>query len=381
MLEIVVVGAGIAGFAVGWELSQRGAAVSLVDSGRPGGGATGASAGLLAAQYESSTDSPLCQLYVDSRNFYPVYAAKLEELSGHDLHVRWDGMLVANASREEHEAASTAARLQREAGLRAEVLELSEAQRLVAGLSGEVWSYTWLPDEGQLDTQLLALALSDAISHTDIRLISGTGVAKVESRAQRVTGVVLEDGRKLEAERVVLAAGAWSGKIGGLPRALPVRPVRGQLLRLPAKDLGLTRVVATHAGRYLVPRWDGSALAGSTMDDVGFDQSLEESGLREIQRSLAQIVPALAGLKPRERWAGLRPMSADLRPVIGLDPELEGLLYATGYGRDGILISPLAGTVVADLALTGESTYDWFPYRPDRFASEPDLGEPNHGGG
>ncbi len=372
MLEIVVVGAGIAGFTVAWELTRRGATVSLVDSGRPGGGATGAAAGLLAAQYESSSDSPLFRLFVESRTFYPTYVAKLQELSGHDLHVRWDGMLVANVSREEHEAAATATSWQREAGLRAEVLEPSEAQRLVAGLSGEVWSYTWLPDEGQLDTQLLALALGDAISHTDIRLIRGNGVASVESRAQRVTGVALQDGRKLEAERVVLAAGAWSGRIGGLPRALPVRPVRGQLLRLPAKELGLARVVATHAGRYLVPRWDGSALAGSTMDDVGFDQSLDESGLQTIQRSLAQIVPALAGLKPRERWAGLRPMSADSRPVIGPDPELEGLLYATGYGRDGILISPLAATVVADLALTGESELDWSPYRPDRFATGTD---------
>ncbi len=372
MLEVVVVGAGIAGFAVAYELSERGAAVSLVDAGRPGGGATGASAGLLAAQYESSSDSPLLQLYIESRTLYPKYAAALQELSGHDLRLRWDGMLVANTSAAEHESALATARWQQEAGLRAEVLETSEAARLLPGLSHEVVSYTWLPDEGQIDTQVMALALSDAISRTGIRLITGNGVASIESREQRAVGVALQDGRKLEGERVVLAAGAWSGQIGGLPRALPVRPVRGQILRLPAKELGLKRVVATHAGRYLVPRWDGSALAGSTMDDVGFDQSLDERGLRDIQTSLARIVPALAGLKPRERWAGLRPISADSRPVIGPDPELEGLLYATGYGRDGILIAPVAGRVVADLTLTGESTFDWLPYRPDRFAPRGD---------
>lgn len=369
MLEVVVVGAGIAGFAVAYELFERGAAVSLVDPGRPGGGATGASAGLLAAQYEASSDSPLFRLSIESRSLYPKYAAALQDLSGHDLRLRWDGMLVANVSTAEHESALATARWQQEAGLRAEVLETSEAERLLPGLTDDVVSYTWLPDEGQIDTQVLALALGDAISRTDIRLITGNGVASVESREQRVLGVDLQDGRKLEAERVVLAAGAWSGRIGGLPRPLPVRPVRGQILRLPAKELGLKRVVATHAGRYLVPRWDGSALAGSTMDDVGFDQSLDESGLHDIQTSLARIVPALAGLKPRERWAGLRPISADSRPVIGPDPELEGLVYATGYGRDGILIAPVAARVVADLTLTGESSFDWLPYRPERFAA------------
>ncbi len=372
MLEVVVVGAGIAGFTAAYELALRDAAVSLVDSGRPGGGATGASAGLLAAQYESNVDSPLFRLYVESRAVYPKYVAALQELSGHDLQLRWDGMLVANTSSGEHETALATSRRQREAGLRAEVLEPSEAERLLPGLSRDLPSYTWLPDEGQVDTQVMALALSDAVSRTGIRLISGNGVASIESREQRVLGVVLADGRKLEAERVVLAAGAWSGRIGGLPRALAVRPVRGQILRLPTKGLGLKRVVATHAGRYLVPRWDGTALAGSTMDDVGFDQSLDEVGLEDIQRSLAQIVPALAGLRPRERWAGLRPISADSRPVIGPDPELAGLVYATGYGRDGILISPVAARIVADLTLTGVSAFDWSPYRPERFGPRSD---------
>ncbi len=367
MLEAVVVGAGIAGFAAALELWERGAAVSLVESSRPGGGATGASAGMLAAQYESTSNSPLFQLSVESRARYPEYAAKLQELSGHDLQVRWDGMLVANVSDDEHDAATETARWHREAGLRAEIVEPSEAARLQPGVTVGVVSYVWLPDEGQLESQRLALALGDALARTGIRVITGNGVVVIESQAGRVSGVALADDRRLEAECVVLAAGAWSGTVRGLPRPLPVRPVRGQMLRLPTAALALRRVVATHAGRYLVPRADGSSLAGSTMEDVGFDQSLTESGLQAIHDSLTLIVPQLSELKPLERWAGLRPVSADAKPIIGPEPELDGLFYATGYGRDGILLAPLAGTIVADLALSGTSEFQWQPFRPERF--------------
>ena len=367
VLEIVVIGAGIAGVAAALDLWERGAAVTVVEMSRPGAEATGASAGMLAAQYEAAGQTAKFRFGVESRARYPEFAAKLEQLSGHDLQVRWDGILVANLTDEEHETAAADARWQRQAGLRAELLEPSQAAKLQPGVTPQAVSYVWLADDGWLDSQRLAVALNDALARAGIRLISGNAVEALLAEQGRVVGVSMADGRRLEADRVVLAAGAWSGTIAGLPRVLPVRPMRGQILRFPAAALALDHVVASHVGRYLVPRADGSVLAGSTMEDVGFDRSLTDAGLRAVHDSVTQLVPALAGCKSVERWSGLRPISGDSCPVIGPDPAMDGLLYATGYGRDGILLAPLAGSVVADLAVSGRSETDWRPFRPDRF--------------
>lgn len=368
MLEVVVIGAGIAGFAVALSLWERGGgAVTVVDSGPAGGGATGASAGMLAAQYESAGQPARFRLCLKGRARFPAFAARLQALSGRDLGVRWPGLLVANFTREEHAAAEATVREHRAAGLRAEVLGSEEARRIEPQLSDRALSYIWLPDEGQVDTQALAAAIGPALASTDVRLITGAPVEAVVTEEGRVVGVSLADGRTLSAERVVLAAGAWSGTIAGPPRAVPVRPVRGQLLRYAAGALELGHIVGSHAGRYLVPRADGTVLAGSTMEEVGFDRAISEEASRAIQLSVRELVPVLSELRPSEHWSGLRPLSADGLPVLGPEPELEGLFYATGYGRDGILVAPLAGSVVADLVLSGRSDFDWSPFRPDRF--------------
>jgi len=319
------------------------------------------------SQYEAEPGAKF-RLGVECRARYPEFVARLEELSAQALHLRWDGVLVANLSQQEHEQAAEAIRWQREAGRQAELLDPGQAVELQTGVSAESVSYIWFPEEGQVDSQALGAALGPALARTEIRLISGNSAAEVLSRKGSVVGVAMADGRKLDAERVVLAAGAWSAGLRGLPRVLPVRPVRGQMLRFPAATLALERMVASHAGRYLVPKADGSVLAGSTMEDVDFDPSITEEGLRVIHDEVSQLVPALAGLKPLERWAGLRPLSADSSPIIGPDPELEGLIYSTGFGRSGILLAPLAGAIVADLVVVGKSEYDWKPFQPDRFA-------------
>ncbi|KPK66206.1 MAG: hypothetical protein AMS21_02975 [Gemmatimonas sp. SG8_38_2] len=369
MLEVVVIGSGVAGFSAALALWERGAAVTVVEVGRPGAGATGASAGMLVAQYEADPGE-LFRLDLESRSLYPRYAAKVEELAGCSLHMRWDGMLVANLSQSEHAEAELTVRWQREEGADAELLDPQQAAELQPGVSPNAVSYLWFPDEGQLDSQVLGEALGLAMSRTEIRLIRDNGASEIQSSAGALTGIAMADGRRLDAEAVVLAAGAWSCRIGGVPRPVPVRPVRGQILRYPPGSAGLRRLVASHAGRYLVPRDDGTILAGSTMEEVGFDRSITESGLRTIRESVIELVPALKGMHPTERWAGLRPISADRLPIIGPDPDLAGLFYATGYGRDGILLSPLAGSIVADLATGAEPGFDWHPFRPDRFGAE-----------
>lgn len=369
MQEVVVIGGGIAGAAVALELVERGAAVNVVDAERPGGAATGASAGMLAPQYESPGPGPLFDLAVRARDRYPAFVSRVESLAGRSLHLRTDGMLVANRTPEERAAAEEDARWHGEAGQPAEVIGAAEAQRLQPGLGDGPGSWLWLPEESQIDSQALALALPDALAAAGVRLIGGQRVAALLAAGERVEGVRLHDGRTLRADAVVLAAGAWSPGIEGVPRALPVRPVRGHMVRFPAGSADLRRLVATHTGRYLVPRSDGTVLAGSTMDEVGFDRSLSDEGLGAVRGSAAELVPALGEAEPVERWADLRPLSADGLPVLGPDPDLEGLHYATGYGRNGILLGPIAGSMVAELVTRGTSPIDWTPFaatrRPD----------------
>lgn len=363
----------MAGVATALALADRGAAVNLVEAARPASAATGASAGMLAPQYESPGPGPLYRLGVRSREAWPEFARRLTELSGESLPLRSDGMLVANLSAAEEDDARASLRWQREAGQRAELLSPAEAAELQPGVCEEVRSWLWLSDEGQVDTQRLVDVFDAALRAGPIRLLAGTRVRELTVHNGAVTGVTLDDDRTLSGDRVVLAAGAWSGKVGGLPRNLPVRPVRGQMLRFPGGP-ELRRLVASHHGRYIVPRDDGSILAGSTMEVAGFDRSITDEGGRKILERCRALVPELGDPGPSEHWADLRPMTPDGLPVLGPDPELDGLFYATGHGRNGILLGPVTGEVVADLVLEGSTPpvagttpEELAAFAPDRF--------------
>lgn len=363
----VVVGGGIAGACVALALRERGAEVRLLERGRTGGSATRASAGMLAPLYEADPASPLFRLGVASRERWGSFVERLEEWSGRVLDWRSDGMLVAAFDEAEQQEAEASAARCRDAGLRAELLSPEEAGRLQPGLSPEALAWLWLPEEGQVDTRAVALALAAALPKAGVEVHEGCDAAEVEVQGERASGVRLRGGERVGAERVVVACGAWSGELAGLPRPLPVRPVRGQMLRLRLPSPEPRRLVADSGGRYVVPSAAGTAYAGSTMEETGFDDGTTEEGMQLIREGAGRLLPALAGAQILEAWAGLRPVSADGLPVLGPDPEAAGLLYATGYGRNGILIAPLAAEVVAELALEGAPEVEWRPFRPERF--------------
>ena len=369
--DLVVVGGGIAGAAVALAARALGASVLLLERAEPGGRATPAAAGMLAAQYEAEGPDAHFRFSVRAREVHGAFAARIESLAGRRIHRRRDGMLVVNRDREEHERALRAAAWQSGEGLRADVLEVDAARRLQPGLCDGARSYLWLPDEAWVDSRALSRALPDALAAAGVETRTGTEVVGVRSEGGRLAGLALADGATLPARRAVLAAGAWSGRLEGLPRELPVRPVRGQMVRYPPGDASPGRIVADHAGRYVVPRADGGSLAGSTMEEVGFDAATTEEGISSVRRGAEALLPALAGVEPVDRWAGLRPVSRDGRPVLGPDPALEGLHYATGYGRNGILLAPLVGRRVAEAALRPTSHGEADPFGPDRFGARP----------
>jgi glycine oxidase len=322
---------------------------------------------MLCPQYETHTPDPTFHFAVACKEAYPAFVRRIETLASWDVGFRHDGMLVANRDAGEESSALNDLAFQAEYGLPGEILSVAEARRIHGAVSEDVHSWLWLPRESQVDSQRLAVALADAVQGAGATLVRGSPVVAVDSRGGRVSGVRLGDGRTLGGQIVVMAAGAWSGKMEGLPRSLPVRPVRGQILRLaPAEPLPWT-LVCDHEGRYLVPRINRTILVGSTMEEVGYDDGVTEEGRELLAASAASLIPALGDARIIESWAGLRPISGDNWPILGPDPEVEGLFYATGAGRNGILYAALTGRVVAELVLRGKSEIPWKAFRVDRF--------------
>jgi len=365
--RVVIVGGGIAGCSVAVELAARNARVVLVERDQPGVGATGASAGMLAPQYEGDVEAPDFPFALACREAWPAFRERLEALADWDMGFRTDGMLVANRSLQEEEQAGRALEAQRSLGLPGEILSPRDARTHHHRIAPGVPSWLWLPAEAHLDAQRLAVALADAVQAAGVKLVRSAQVRALTARGGRATGVGLADGTEMEADSVVLAAGAWSAALEGLPRPLPVRPIRGQMLRLLPPDPLPWTLVSDHDGRYLVPRINGSILVGSTMEDVGYDEAVTEEGRELLARAAAELIPELEESRIVEAWAGLRPISADNLPILGPDPEMEGLFYATGHGRNGVLFAPLVGRAVAELVLRHSTAVAWEAFRIERF--------------
>ncbi|MFQ5747570.1 MAG: NAD(P)/FAD-dependent oxidoreductase [Gemmatimonadota bacterium] len=364
---VCVLGGGIAGLTVALALRDRGCEVTVVEARDPVAGATAASAGMIAPLYESADWDPLVRLGVRSGGEWPDFAARIEKDGGRSVGWRRTGMLVRNATEAEHGAALATAGWQAERGLRAEVVSERGAEEIQPGLGPGAVSYLWLEGEALVDPRALREALPRAARAAGVRLRTGTGEGRLEIRAGRAAGVRTREGSAVAADAVVVACGAGSGRVDGLPRTLPVRPVRGQMLALRPAGPAPRVIVADHAGRYAVPRRPDLVVAGSTMEEAGFRVEVTEPELARIRRAVEALAPGLATAVEVERWAGLRPVAADGLPVIGPDPEVPGLHYATGYGRRGILLAPLAGRAVAEGIVGGRPGDEWAPFRPGRF--------------
>jgi len=216
------------------------------------------------------------------------------------------------------------------------------------------WGALFAPEDGCLDPGHLAAALHADAKRLGVTVHSGK-VGRVTTAAGRVTSLVVGRSR-IPVEQVVIAAGVWSSKIGGLPRPLPVEPVRGQLVAT-AWPGGVPAAIVFHGEGYLLPRGN-EAILGSTMERVGFNARTTAAGVSQIRRATARLCPGLSALPAHRAWAGLRPVTPDARPIIGADPDVGGLWYATGHGRNGILLAAITGEIMGDLLATGRTDVD-----------------------
>jgi glycine oxidase len=363
--DVAVVGGGIIGLAVAWRARGRGLRTCVLDRGALGHATTHVAAGMLAPISEADAgERALLALGMESARRWPAFAAELEDVSAVAVGYRPSGTLLVARDRDEAEALEREHALRERLGLRAERLLPSRARRLEPALAPTLRLALDVPDDHAVDPRLVAAALARAAERAGAVLRPGAAVAEVRPGE----GVTLAGGERVAAAQVVVAAGPWSGELPGLPEdaRVPVRPVKGQSLRL--RDPGgpglLERVVRFPPG-YLVPRGDGRYVVGATVEERGFDTAPTAGGLHELLRDASELVPGVLELEVEEVLAGLRPGTPDNAPVLGADPRAEGLLWATGHHRNGILLAPVTADLLAAELADGAREH---AFGPERFA-------------
>jgi glycine oxidase len=369
--DVVVVGAGVVGLAAAWSAARRGLRVLVLEASAPGAGASGVAAGMLAPVTEADFGEPeLVELTVAAARGWPRFARELEAAAGARVGYRETGTLTVAVDRDEVAVLRRLHELQGELGLDAEWLGGSACRRLEPGLAPRVAGGILAPGDHQVSPRALVAALATAVGRAGGEIRHGVRVRGLECRGGAVDAVVLADGTRLPARAVVLAAGAESGRLE-VPEAarVPVRPVKGQILRLRAgasAPLPATRVIRTPEV-YAVPRADGRLVVGATMEERGFDTSVTAGGVLELLRRAYEALPGISELELVEARAGLRPAATDNGPIVGPAP-VPGLVWATGHWRHGILLAPITGEAVAAALAGADPPAQTLPFTPARFA-------------
>ncbi|WP_306183462.1 glycine oxidase ThiO [Streptomyces sp. MK5] len=375
--DVLVIGGGIIGLVTAWRAAQRGFATAVVDP-EPGGGAAQVAAGMLAAVTELHYgEQTLLGLNLASARRYPDFAAELTELTGHDLGYRRCGTLAVALDADDRAHLRELHGLQRASGLESEWLSGRDCRRLEPMLAPGVRGGLRVDGDHQIDPRRLAAALVAACERAGV-VLHRAWAERLTVRGDRATGCVLRDGTELGAEQVVLAAGSRSGQLAGVPDEVlpPVRPVKGQVLRLTvpkryAPFLSRTvRAMVRGSHVYLVPRVSGELVVGATSEELGWDTTVTAGGVYELLRDAHELAPGITELPLTETRAGLRPGSPDNAPLLG-PTELDGLLLATGHYRNGVLLTPVTGDAMAHVLTTGELPDEARPFTPRRFAAVP----------
>jgi glycine oxidase len=353
--RVIIVGAGVIGLAIAWRLAQAGVGVTLYDKGIAGGGASHAAAGMLAACVEAEPrETSLLALGRASQALWPAFAAELEQATGVAVGLRSEGTIVVALTDDDRARLQHHLAFQQSLGLPVAWLPAAEVRRREPHLASTLIGAVWSPEDHQVDNRRLAAALRAAACGAGATLHEHTAVDQIVHSGQRVHGVMVA-GIVQSADILILAAGAWSRGVPVVPPVarLPVRPVKGQMLALrmdPAAPI--LRHVLRVPDAYLVPRHDGRLIVGATVEEKGFDRDITAGGLLSLLDSAWRALPSIEELTVDETWVGFRPGSRDDAPILGPGP-VDGLVYATGHYRNGILLTPITARVIADLVRKG----------------------------
>ncbi|MFO0759512.1 MAG: glycine oxidase ThiO [Byssovorax sp.] len=377
MRDVLVIGGGVVGCAVALAALRRGLSVEVLERNEvthvgpaplPGPEGSAAAAGIVGAQLEGlHGDGPLSRLCLQSRDLYPRFVEGLFDLTGIDVELRPVGVSRVVTDGPALDTLLHDVAWQERAGLRVERLDAKRAREVEPALSPEVRGGVRFPDDPRIDPPKLLAAVRAAVLASGGSIRAKSPARRVLVREGKAAGVALDDGTEIFAPAVVVSAGSWSALIeeSALPEG-SIQPARGQILEL-FTDAPILRGVVEGPDCYLSPRDDGRILLGSTIEMVGYRPGATAGGASRLLAAALRLVPALEGATLRRAWAGLRPYTADEKPVIG-KTEIPGLIAATGHFRNGVLLSPLTGEIVAALLTGAAPPVDLRPFLPARLA-------------
>jgi glycine oxidase len=363
--DVVVVGGGVIGLACAWRAAQRGLKVTLLERSTLGAGASGVAAGMLAPVGEADFgEGRFAALTMAAAHAWPSFATDLEAASGVPVPYRRCGALWLAADADEAEELRRQYQHRRDLGMRGDWLPPSACRELEPGL-GTCAAGVLLPDEAEVDPRAVVAALVVACERAGVHLHAHAEVVEATWDSARLRGVVTARGARFDARTVVAAQGCWAPAWLPVPVRPPVRPVKGQLLRLRGPSV-CARIVRSERV-YLVPRASGELVVGATTEERGFDTTVTAGAALELLEEAYRILPGVSELELVEASAGLRPGSPDNAPLVGFG-EVPGLVLATGHYRNGVLLAPLTADAVAALASGDEPIGPIRDFGPRRFA-------------
>ncbi|MBI5288677.1 MAG: glycine oxidase ThiO [Chloroflexi bacterium] len=369
MSDVVIVGGGIVGLACAYETARAGMKVTLLEYGKTAMQATNAAAGMLAPMIESHGPGPMLDLGLRALHDMPEQVDELQQRCGFDLELRLHGILKVAFTEEQFAELRQRQAWLESCGHDVALLDGEQCREAAPRISERVIGGIYSASEGSVSNQMLALALERGAEALGVDIRQRAPAVGFTTGGERVTAVRTPDG-DVGCDAVVIAAGARSGQIAARlsvngSNPIPVRPIRGQMIALGGMSCPIRSVVWGPEG-YLVPRANGLVFAGATVEDVGFRRRTTTAGLRAMRSMASRLVPQLRASQQRFDWAGLRPGTPDGLPIIGPMPAWLNVIAATGHFRNGILLGPITGRLVAN-GLGGDWSETSPEFSPGRF--------------
>jgi len=368
--DAVIVGGGIIGGSIAFDLGRRGLRVAVLDRQEPMHEASWAAAGMLSPAPDCPAAIPLVPLARASLALYAEFADSVEEASGSMTGYRAGGAIEVISHGDAERELSTLVALHHGLGLACEPLPLDEALKLEPALGREARVAAFLPAECSIEPRALAGAVLAAAESAGVEFHTGVEVTSLILQGNKCVGVKTAKGEMIHAAQVVLAAGCWSSQILGASAYAPTLPVRGQMAALRHTGTPIRHVLRSERG-YLVPRGEKSPqmiVVGSTIENAGYEKRITAGGIEKILSAANELVPSLENAEIAETWCGLRPGTPDQLPILG-PADIEGLVFATGHYRNGILLAPITAKLVGEWLADRRVSVDWEKFSPLRFAN------------